>query len=262
MHHVGTIIRKQLASPTVMVLELKVPTLSSFLPGQWVDFMVPPHSWIGGFSIASSPKDLPNLTLAIKRSSHPPAAWVHESSHVNQDVHVQVGGTCVLPPLDSSTTTTEEFAASPPRIFCAGGIGISPVLSQYREFLSQRSAHWTPTSPGPAARFLYTVSLPSELVFADELAELARKGKAQNPHDQMIFSLTLASKWEEGAVKLYPGVELKIGRVMKIFLDNCSYKEDCIYYLCGPPAMLDDATTHLADRRGVDPKLIQYEIWW
>jgi ferredoxin-NADP reductase len=264
MYHVGKIVRKQLASPTVMVLELKVPSLSSFLPGQWVDFVVPPHSWIGGFSIASSPKDLPNLTLAIKRSNHPPATWVHEESQVDQEVHVQVGGTSVLlSPLVSTeeeSSALDDFLLSPPRIFCAGGIGISPVLSQYREFLSQRASCATPSTPGPPARFLYTVSEQSELVFADELAELSTLGKSSNPGDRMVFALTQTSKWNYASTEYLQRVELKTGRVMKSFLDEAP--KESIFYLCGPPGMLDDAVSHLTVVRGVDPANIQYEKWW
>jgi ferredoxin-NADP reductase len=68
MFHAAKLTRKYLASPTVMIVELNVPTLASFDPGQWVDFVAPPHDWVGGFSIASPPSDLPQLTLAIKKS--------------------------------------------------------------------------------------------------------------------------------------------------------------------------------------------------
>ena len=44
--HVGRIVAKRLASPTVTILELQVPTLVSFHPGQWVDFVAPPHDWV------------------------------------------------------------------------------------------------------------------------------------------------------------------------------------------------------------------------
>jgi ferredoxin-NADP reductase len=262
MHHVGKIVRKQLASPTVIVLELKVPSLSSFVPGQWVDFVVPPHSWIGGFSIASSPKDLPNLTLAVKHSNHAPATWVHEESQVDMEVQVQVGGTSVLSPIESTEESVSgDFLSSPPRVFCAGGIGISPVLSQYREFLVQRASCATASTPGPPARFLYTVSEQSELVFADELVELATRNRSMNSGDRMVFALTQTSQWNDSDCKEYPcDVELKTGRVMKSFLDEAP--KESVFYLCGPPGMLDDAVSHLTAVRGVEPANVHYEKWW
>ncbi len=258
MYHVGTIIRKKLASPTVMVLDLKVPSLASFQPGQWVDFVVPPHPWIGGFSISSSPKDLPKLTLAIKKSSHAPATWVHEVAQINQEVQIQVGGSCVLPPIDS--TAKDSFLSSPPRIFCAGGIGISPILSQYREFLSQRASCATPTASGPATRFLYTVSQQAELVFAEELVTLFSDTKRYNSSDHMVFSLTQASDWDVDPSMHLGAVELKLGRVMKQFLDEVP--KSAIFFLCGPPTMLEDAVTYLMEVRGVEAANIHYERWW
>jgi ferredoxin-NADP reductase len=245
MFHVGKIIRKYLASPTVIVLELEVPTLKSFLPGQWVDFVAKPHEWIGGFSIASSSKDLPRLTLAIKKSSHPPATWVHEQSRVDTYVEVQVGGNCTL----------VEDARERPSVFCAGGIGIAPVLCQYREFLSQRGV--AESQQGAPAMFLYSVSTPDELVFADELSELISTGTKKNELDKMTFSLTQSSEWRTPSK--YPNVELTTGRVLKPFLDEAS--KDSTFYMCGPPAMLDDAVSHL-EARGIPSSNIRYEKWW
>lgn len=255
MYHVGRIIRKTLASPSVMVLDLNVPGLTSFLPGQWVDFVVPPHQWIGGFSIASSPRELPKLTLAIKKSNHSAATWVHEKSQVDQEVHVQVGGTCVLPPLDTTILSPS------PRIFCAGGIGISPILSQYREFLSQRAILTSSKAPGPATRLFYSVSQQSELIFGDELARLVKQAKETHGEDQMIFSLTQAKHWDPAAESTFgDAVELKVGRAMKEFLNNVP--QDSIFYLCGPPGMLDEMVEHLVQSRNVQPSNIHYEKWW
>ena len=166
-----------------------------------------------------------------------------------------------------SLSSALQFLSYPPRIFCAGGIGISPVLSQYREFLVQREsfADAIPDTPGPPARFLYMASEQSELVFADELVELATL-KSRNPGDCMVFVQTKASKWynnsDDGGHKVYPQrVELKTGRqAMKPFLDEASIQS--IFYICGPPGMLDDAVAHLTNVRGVDPANIQYEKWW
>eukprot|EP00536_Pseudo-nitzschia_multiseries_P003847 jgi/Psemu1/186755/e_gw1.61.42.1 len=128
MFHAGTIVKRARISPTVMVLDIRVaPSLTTFLPGQWVDFVVAKqtneqHNWVGGFSIASSPRDLPTITLAVKRSDDPPAAWVHddEQSAVGVPVEVRVGG--------NRNSVLDERLPLRPSVFCAGGIGISPVL--------------------------------------------------------------------------------------------------------------------------------------
>ena len=258
MYHTGKILRRTLASPTVMILELDVPTLPFFRPGQWVDFVVPSRNWIGGFSIASSPNDLPNLTLAIKKSSHLPATWVHEESRIGEEVQVQVGGTCVLSPL---STTPEEFRNAPPSVFLAGGIGISPILSQYREFINHRANLVNSTTSGPAAKLLYTVSDETELVFAEELLGLATSGVGLNANDEMIFSVTQAAQWSMDAHRAYGhAVTLATGRIMRSFLGKQA--RSSMFYLCGPSGMLDDAVAFLQDASGVDPSNIHYEKWW
>eukprot|EP00531_Pseudo-nitzschia_arenysensis_P011659 CAMPEP_0116139182 /NCGR_PEP_ID=MMETSP0329-20121206/13170_1 /TAXON_ID=697910 /ORGANISM="Pseudo-nitzschia arenysensis, Strain B593" /LENGTH=204 /DNA_ID=CAMNT_0003634197 /DNA_START=96 /DNA_END=707 /DNA_ORIENTATION=- len=194
MFHAGKIITRSRISPTVMLLEIEVPTLKSFLPGQWVDFVAKPNDWVGGFSIASSPRDLPKLTLAVKKSKDRPATWVHndDESSVGYPVEIRVGGDSVL----------DKELPLRPSVFCAGGIGVSPILSQYREFLHLRdnnnnnnanstleNSNENATAKIPTSIFLYTASSTTELVFGYELAELSRKG-SQLGHDKMVFALT------------------------------------------------------------------------
>ena len=243
MFHAGRITRRYAASPTVMVLELEVPSLSTFDPGQWLDFVVPPNQWVGGFSIASCPKKLPTIDIAVKRSSHPPAAWVHQHSAIDMPVEVRVGGSCIL----------QDKAETRPAVFCAGGIGISPILGQYRELQSRRLFAKTkmPTD------FLYSVPTQDELVFGDELLELVSKDT--DGLDKLTLSLTKQSEWENLETKDHPNVEFKTGRLLQSFLDNAPI--DAVFYLCGPPAMLDDSVDQLV-KRGIASSDIQCERWW
>jgi hypothetical protein len=95
--HVSRIASKQLVSPSVTVLDLHVPSLDFFLPGQWVDFVSQEKKgWVGRFSLASSPRDLPTVTLAVKATSKVPAQWVTLESKVGDAFEIQVGGNCVL----------------------------------------------------------------------------------------------------------------------------------------------------------------------
>ena len=243
MFHAGRITRRYAASPTVMVLELEVPSLSTFDPGQWLDFVVPPNQWVGGFSIASCPKKLPTIDIAVKRSSHPPAAWVHQHSAIDMPVEVRVGGSCIL----------QDKAETRPAVFCAGGIGISPILGQYRELQSRRLFAKTklPTD------FLYSVPTQDELVFGDELLELVSKDT--DGLDKLTLSLTKQSEWENLETEDHPNVEFKTGRLLQSFLDNAPI--DAVFYLCGPPAMLDDSVDQLV-KRGIASSDIQCERWW
>lgn len=66
------------ATPSVRELDLEVADPAfSFRSGNWVDFFIPGVARIGGYSMCSTPAELPRLRLAVKRSAHPPAAWCH-----------------------------------------------------------------------------------------------------------------------------------------------------------------------------------------
>jgi ferredoxin-NADP reductase len=192
MFHTGKIVRRCLISPTVMRLDIHAPSLKMFKPGQWVDFVAKPNEWVGGFSIVSSPRDLPIVTLAVKKSDHPPATWIHNYLAVDDTVEIRVGGDCTL---------EEEQIHLRPSVFCAGGIGISPILSQYREYLFLREKATSTTTTTTAAlntttMFLYSASTIEELVFADELAQSGSK----KCHDRMVFTITETIEEEDDFV--------------------------------------------------------------
>eukprot|EP00980_Cylindrotheca_fusiformis_P020578 scaffold7641_cov115-Cylindrotheca_fusiformis.AAC.24 len=256
MFHAAKITRKHLASPTVMILELAVPTLASFDPGQWVDFVAPPHDWIGGFSIASPPSDLPHLILAVKRSRAPASSWVHSGeAKEGTDVRIQVGGNCTL----------SEKDYHHPVVFCAGGIGISPVLGNYRAFLAYHEKNGTL----PNSMFLYSIATQDEFIFGNELMNLFHCQHDATHKSRMVCTLTKSSKWthiengnstsgaEDNESK--SRVEFRVGRYLHEFL-NATPKES-IFYICGPAAMNDDAASYL-EANGVPSASIRYEKWW
>jgi len=238
MYHTAKILQTRLVGSSIRVLDLNVSTtLTTFLPGQWVDFCHPPHhSWIGGFSIASSPHDLPKLTLAVRASNHAPSKWVHEEAQSGDCVEIQVGGNCVLPDTNR------------PVVFCAGGIGIAPILSQYRELLKERQD--APVS------LLYSVGKEEDLVFQEEIIELARVHHKMG--DRLVFTLTKDRVWGE---KLHQStfVDYRNGRQVQSFLEGAP--QDAIFSLCGPPEMVHEAEGLLI-QRGVPPSCILYEKWW
>lgn len=72
--------------------------------GQWIDFFAPGIDKIGGFSITSvppqdfSPINSGTLTIAVKRSPHPVAQWIHTSASIEQtEIQIRVGGSfCIF----------------------------------------------------------------------------------------------------------------------------------------------------------------------
>lgn len=98
------------------------PPQLRFLPGQWVDLFIPGVHTVGGFSFTSTPRQLEkegSFELAVKRSTHPPAAWLHNKARVGDCVSVHVGGSFRYLPGDEHR----------PLLLVAGGIGITPLFS-------------------------------------------------------------------------------------------------------------------------------------
>ncbi len=172
--------------------------------------------------------------LAVKASSQKPSQWVTYESKVGDSVKIRVGGDCVL---------VKDF--DKPAVFCAGGIGVSPLLSMYRQHVQERPE-------GKHASFLYLVPNEDEIVFVEEIVNLASING-----DQVVASLTQQDDW----MNPLPGVECLTGRkVMSTFLQRkCS--DRAIYYICGPPSMLDEAID-LLEEQGVSRTNVIYEKWW
>lgn len=293
--HAARIVQKCMLSPTTCWIHLDVsqeqePPVKSasastspltFEPGQWVDFVVPGLPWVGGFSLVSDPVDLPVLSLAVrlglqqqlKQTPAPlPSTWVHEQSRVGSNVEIRVGGTCTL------QQQSQQHQRRRPVVFCAGGIGIVPMLSLYRAHYQNdhlcRLDALPDTSPSPTSLF-YSTSTQEEMVFADELIDLLSRYGTQARRDRLVLALTQQTAWKHNNAEathsekaLLLGstigdgglIEYRTGRELRNFLSEQA--DDSVYYLCGPPAMIDDAVRILVEDRGVSETDINYEKWW
>jgi NAD(P)H-flavin reductase len=122
--------------------------------GQWVDFIIPGVSIVGGYSFISSPfvhegirvdnAVPPCFDLAVKKSTHAPAAWVHsQQCSENTQVSIKVGGKYSLGILgnrhyvgsfaDSDSGEHDEAVRADQVLFIAGGVGINPLYSMLLE---------------------------------------------------------------------------------------------------------------------------------
>jgi ferredoxin-NADP reductase len=299
--HAARIVQKRMLSPTVCWIHLDVspvetePSKSTstltFEPGQWVDFVVPGLPWVGGFSLVSDPADLPVLSLAVRLGLRPtqsssrqqqtqaplPSTWVHDESRVGSNVEIRVGGTCTLQP---------QHEKARPVVFCAGGIGIVTMLSLYRahyqnEHLRRLDTTLPDTPPNPTTLF-YSASTQEEMVFADELIDLVSMYGTQTRGDRLVLALTQQAAWKHTtpSISTSPSnavqqeralvdstsdkeeglIEYRTGRELRNFLSEQA--DDSVYYLCGPPAMIDEAARILVEERGVPETDIIYEKWW
>jgi ferredoxin-NADP reductase len=141
-------------TPETHELTFRAKRHVGFTPGQYAEFTVP-HSRADGrgvrrtFSISSPPDAGGQLSIAVRV---PPKSSTYKKALLNlkpgQTVHATgVGGDFVLP-----------GDAAVPLLLVAGGIGITPFLSQLRHH------------PKRDVVLVYGVTGPEEISYADELA--------------------------------------------------------------------------------------------
>ena len=230
----ATIIRIQEETPTVKSFLFDLGGAGfSFLPGQWVDFYIDTGNSIvvGGFSITSSPLQKGTIELAIKKLSQGRAStYLHERASVGDSFIIQGG----------FGDFYYEQGMGGPLVLIAGGIGITPLMSMLR-YVDEARLEVDVT-------LFYSTRTPSELVFYNQLQALA----AHNPRIRCVFTVTRprGEPWDG-----------PIGRIDLAPLREYAPSHDSLYYLCGPPPMLDDLSLLLADL-GIEPSRIKIERWW
>ena len=221
-------------TPTIKSFDLDLGGRElGFKPGQWVDFFVTLDGAeaVGGYSITSSPSVQDSIGLAIKldEGDHPVTNWLHREAQVGDSVEISLGGDFFYTPdMDG------------PIVLIAGGIGLTPLMSIVRAI--DESDHSTPTT------LIYSVSTPSEILFCQELEDIARRNPAFRP----VFTITRpeAQQWNGHT-----------GRIDDELIRSERISPDSLFFICGPPDMIRDMIGMLV-RLGVPGSRIEYEQWW
>jgi ferredoxin-NADP reductase len=202
-----------------------------FLPGQWIEVSVIIDGDIktGGYSITTSPTQEGLLGLAIKTSStHPVTRWLH-GARVGDTVDITRGqGPFVFLP-----DMGEDI------VLIGGGVGVTPLLSIFR--------YVRDASPETHATLYYSVSHPDEILFREELEQSARL----YTHLSLEITVTQPDPTWQG----------QTGRINKHKLAALNAPPNTLFYLCGPPGMVEDMSTCLRDL-GVPASRIIFEKWW
>ena len=230
----ATIVRIAQQTPTIKSFDLDLGGHEmGFKPGQWVDFFATLEGAeaVGGYSITSSPTIQNAIGLAVKLDAgdHPVTNWLHHEARVGDSVEISLGG---------------DFYYTPdmggPIVLIAGGIGLTPLMSVLRAIDESESRAST--------TLIYSVSTPSELLFRQELEEVA----SRNSVISLVFTVTR------------PGDEPwsgRVGRIDDALLRSERVSPDSLFFICGPPAMIRDIVGTL-NRLGVPGSRVKYEQWW
>jgi len=219
-----------------------------FKPGQWLDFFISGLDQVGGFSMSSSPSVLKSqgiLELAVKISSWGPADWVHTKCTVGDWVTVRFGGDFYYPQED----LTEPHSL----VLIGGGVGINPLYSILRHSAELMSSA---TTPAPSqVSLLYSASTADELIFRSDIEAQCRH---RDTFRAEFFVTRERGESEDGKVNYRRITKADLERTLS---ERGERPERTVYYLCGPPDMVDQVRTWLA-QLNITEENIRYELWW
>jgi ferredoxin-NADP reductase len=227
----------QQATPSIKAFSLSVdPAHFRFLPGQWIDLYLPDSApdtggaRIGGYSMTTSPLHRDSIGLAIKTSSaHPVTRWLHEQAQTGMRVRISQGqGPFVYVPEIGDDV-----------VLIGGGVGVTPLLSIFRHIDEAR----LPTR----ASLLYSTSDAAEILFREELEQRAQA----NPRLRFLPTVSRAE----------PGWGGLTGRIDNNKLAPLASGNHTLFYLCGPPGMVEEVSA-LLNTLGVPASRIIFEKWW
>lgn len=215
----ATIIAAREETPSIrrLVLEPSNPAFT-FLPGQWIDLARVADGPAGGYSMASAPGELGagRFELGVRRSDHPVSRWLYGDARVGDAVLIRGG--------QGGCTYVPQ--AGDAVVFVAGGIGLTPMLSMARAVL--RSPH------SLKAALWYSVREEADVAFQEEIAAL---GRDERFSVQVRVTGDDPRKWLRAA-------EVRAGWSGSVF------------YLCGPPGMVDGLAA------GLSGEQVRFEKWW
>jgi NAD(P)H-flavin reductase/ferredoxin len=184
-----------------------------FLPGQYVNIVVPGTGAARAYSFANAPASDGLAEFYVRRL---PAGVMSEWLSAGQAAGAQ---TVISAPMGQFFLRRTET----PILMVAGGTGLAPMLSMLRHLATQ------PDKKPPRITLLYGTNAPEEMFARDEIADLAR---------------VLPIDFRCAAVTTNEGFAGRTGFVTELMTaDMIDAQTDC--YLCGPPAMVTAARAFL-----------------
>jgi ferredoxin-NADP reductase len=224
----------EMFSEDILVFRIEKPEGYAFSPGQFCFLSLPDKGFHDDkglrkhLSIASSPAEK-ELLFATKISG---------SAFKRTLMALPAGAEIVVEPPMGKFTLSENI--SDPVVFIAGGIGITPFRSMIRHIDTKKA--------GISVVLFYSVRVPTEAVFLDELQYVAEK----NDHMKVVPTMT---RVEEGSA-VWKGLT---GRVSpEMIQEHATGAKHALYYIAGPPALAEGAQKMLKDT-GIDLKQMRVE---
>lgn len=213
-----SVLEIKLRAEDVLYLKLARPKNFTFLPGQAAEIFLKKPNWFGigrPFAITSSPS-ADYLEFLVK-------AYASQAGFVRELFHLQKGDAVALSKPFGSIHYEKEG------LFVAGGIGIAPFLSIFRDLKEKEALGDN--------HLIFAVKTKADLLMLNELKMLLED------HLSVLLSHEEAEEFDYGFVD-------------EQYLQQFPVDTYQNFYLCGPPPMMDAVEKLLTDSGVKKEKII------
>ena len=221
-------------TPRVRSYTLRLPNWTPHRPGQHYDLRLTAadgYSVQRSYSIASGPEREGEIQVTVERVADGEVSpFLHDIAVVGDRIEVRgpIGGYFVW-----------HADLGGPLLLVAGGSGIVPLMAMIR--------HRAATTPRPATRLLYSSRTPDDIIYADELREMAARGDGLD----VIHTLTRSQPagWTGYARRIDDQMLTEVRRPLG---------DAPLVFICGPTPLVEGAANGLV-RIGVPAQRIRTE---
>jgi ferredoxin-NADP reductase len=218
----------------VRTFTLRLPSWTRHRPGQHYDVRLTAadgYSVQRSYSIGSAPEREGVIDLTVERVTDGEVSpFLHDVAVVGDRIEVRgpIGGYFVW-----------HAALGGPLLLIAGGSGIVPLMAMLR--------HRAAATPRPPARLLYSSRTPDDIIYADELRDLAARDEGL----EVVHTLTRSQPagWTGYARRIDDEMLAAVGRPLG---------DAPLVYICGPTPLVEGAANALV-RIGVQAQRIRTE---
>ena len=200
------------------------PDFTPFSAGQFMSFQVANDAkTLRSYSLSSSPHNLQTVQVTIKNIGQG-SSWFHSlKPHDTVRAFAPTGN------------FIDAFDSQTPRIYIAGGIGVTPIASMIL-------SHMPSVHPPPISLFYGARSL-RELIFFDLFAHLTRQSCFS------FFPYISGKISPHSRASQNPKISLHKGRIScaDIFAKTSVSPQEGVYFICGPSEMISAISQELRD---------------
>ena len=227
-----------------------------FQPGQWVDFFIREIDEMTGYSMISSPLELPRLSLVVQLSQENPAAmYVHETMQVDDVVWMRPGG----------SVTWDASSSKDDALMIAGGIGVTPFTSMLRH--AELSSFIT-TPCSSHCRRAALIHSSRQRVLKDELTNIVTESSTQLQYLHKETNGTGDGRIDafdiESALTFLNEKKEKeqVDGLMYVHGGNSSGGSSVVPFVCGNSTFVVSMEEMLINHFGYLREDIVVERWW